>query len=311
MKVLVTGASGFVGRSLVPYLRDCGFEVVAATRKGSRFGEVAITDIGCSTDWKAALMGCQAVVHTAARVHRMKESTLQGMEQARRVNTHGSLHLARQAAASGVHRFIFISSVKVNGESGFFSADSPCDPDDAYGISKYEAEVGLAEIATKTGMQLIILRLPLVYGPGVGANFLRLMQLVQSGLPLPLGAVTNRRSMVYLGNLIDVIRTCLHAPIVGNKIWYVSDGEDISTADLIRTLASNMGVNLCLLGVPLFLLRLGAAVLGKAATARRLLGSLTVNSSPMCTELGWKPPYSMSQGLRATVDWYQAQAAHK
>jgi nucleoside-diphosphate-sugar epimerase len=311
MKVLITGAGGFVGRALVPYLRDCDFEVVAATRKGTEAGEVAVSDISYSTDWETALVGCHAVVHAAARVHRMEESALEGLEQARRVNTHGSLRLARQAAAAGVHRFIFISSVKVSGEAGFFSADSPCDPRDAYGISKHEAEVGLAEISTQTGMQLIVLRLPLVYGPGVGGNFLRLMSLVENGLPLPLGAVTNLRSMVYLGNLVDAIRTCLQSPIVGNHSWYVSDGEDISTAELIRMLASAMGVKLCLLRVPTLLLKMGAVAFGKTAAARRLLGSLTVDSELMCTELGWQPPYSLSQGLRATADWYQQQTANE
>jgi len=311
MKVLVTGASGFVGSALVPFLRGCGFEVVAATRKGANDGEVAIPDVGPSTDWKAALVDCQAVVHAAARVHRMEEAALDGLVQARLVNTAGTLQLARQAAVAGVRRFVFISSVKVNGEFGFFSTDSPCCPKDAYGISKREAEVGLAEIATLTGMQLIVLRLPLVYGPGVGGNFLSLMHLVKRGLPLPLGAVANRRSMLYLRNLVDAIRACLQVSIEGNRWWYVSDGEDISTAELIRRLSAAMGVQPCLPSVSTSLVRFGSAALGKAAMASRILDSLTVDSGPLCDQLNWRAPYSMSEGLQATVAWFLEQSANK
>jgi len=309
MKVLVTGAGGFVGRALVPYLSELGFEVVAATRLGISPGEVAVADIGPVTNWTVALAGCQAVVHAAARVDRMEESAMEGLEKARRVNTAGSLELARQAATAGVRRFIFISSVKVNGESGFFNANSPCQPVDAYGISKHEAEVGLAEIATQTGMQLIVLRLPIVYGPGVGSNFLRLMRLVERGLPLPFAAVDNRRSLVYLGNLIDAIGACLRTPIVGNYSWYVSDNEVISVPELICALSSAMGVKNYLLPLPPFVLHLIAVALGKAADSRRLLGSLVVDSASLREELGWRAPYSMAQGLRATVVWYREQRA--
>lgn len=308
MKVLVTGANGFVGQALVSCLRQRGLEVVAASRHGAGAGETAVGDIGPNTVWRPLLSGCQAVVHAAARVHQMNEGPMDGLQQARRVNTGGSLALARQAAQAGVRRFIFISSVKVNGEAGAFDASQPCRPADAYGISKLEAESGLAQIAAQSGMELIVLRLPLVYGPGVRANFLRLMKAVDRGMPLPFGKVNNRRSLLYLGNLADAIHACLMGPpSTAARTWYVSDDEDVSTAALARGIALALGVPARLIPVPPALLRLAAAMLGKADAAKRLLGSLTVDCHTLRRELGWQPPFSVQEGLQATADWYRTQ----
>jgi nucleoside-diphosphate-sugar epimerase len=266
----------------------------------------AVGDIGPETDWHVALGGVEAVVHLAARVHVMRDTSVDPLAAFRAVNTEGTLNLARQAAAAGVKRFIFVSSIKVNGEgrdSPYTEFDLPA-PQDAYAISKWEAEQGLREIESATGMEVVILRPPLVYGPGVGANFLRLMRSVERGWPMPFGRVDNRRSLLYLGNFTDAIRVCLDHPAAAGKTFLVSDGDDVSSADLIRRLALAMCRPARLLPVPPSWLRAAGVLFGRGAEVDRLLGSLCVDSSQIRRELGWRPPFSMDEGLRQTADYY-------
>ncbi len=264
---------------------------------------VAVGDIHEATEWSAALNGCSTVVHLAARVHVMNERSSDPLREFRRTNVDGTLHLARQAARSGVRRFVFVSSIKVNGEATsaghpFTAADAPA-AGDAYGISKMEAEQGLPTIARDTGMEVVIVRPPLVYGPGVKANFASLMRAVQRGIPLPLGSVSNnRRSLVALDNLVDLLITCIHHPAAAGQTFLVSDGEDLSTTALIRRIGQAIGTPARLLPVPPALLELGAAVVGKRDMAQRLLGNLQVDITHTRTTLGWAPPISVDEGLR-------------
>jgi len=250
-----------------------------------------------------ALAGCHAVVHLAARVHMMRDGVLDPLVLYREINTEATLNLARQAADAGVKRFVFISSIKVNGEGGdaaYREIDAPV-PADAYAISKWEAELGLQRIARETGLEVVILRPPLVYGPGVKANFLRLMQWAQKGWPLPLGAIRNRRSLLYLGNFVDAIRLCVEHPAAAGKTFLLDDGEAVSTPDLIRAVAHAMGRSARLLAVPVKVVELAGALSGKHAAVARLTGSLWVDSSLIRSRLNWAPPYSMEAGLAATV----------
>jgi nucleoside-diphosphate-sugar epimerase len=304
MTVLVTGANGFVGRALCDHLIAAGHAVTRAVRRGSGLpDEVVVGDIGPSTDWRAALAGCHAVVHLAARVHMMRDDAHHPLALYRETNTEATLNLARQAVDAGVKRFVFISTIKVNGEgrdAAYLEADTPV-PEDAYAISKWEAEQGLRRIAQETGLEVVILRPPLVYGPGVKANFLRLMQIVQRGWPLPLGAVRNRRSLLYLGNFVDAIRACIEHPGAAGQTFMIDDGEPVSTPGLIRALARAMGRPARLLPVPPALLEFAGALLGRRAAVGRLTGSLHVDSSAIRLRLGWTPPFSMREGLDATV----------
>lgn len=308
MKVLVTGANGFVGNALVADLRARGHEVVAATRRPSE-NTVGVGELDGTTDWRAALQGCDAVVHTAARVHQMNEQAQYAEALYRTTNVEATLNLARQAAAADVRRFVCISSIKAMGEGGHFSADTPCHPQDAYGRSKREAEETLLKLSAETGLEIVILRLPLVYGPGVKGNFLSLMRAVQKGLPLPLGAVANARSLLYLGNLVDVIALCLTHPVAAGRVFLPSDGPEISTSGLIRGIAKAMDRKARLLPIPPSLMLAAAGMLGKGPAAARLFGDLTVDSAPLFTELGWRPPFTMGEGLRVTVQWYSGAEA--
>lgn len=304
MKVLVTGASGFVGKALCRELAAVGHEVMQASRQAS--GEPSgcvIARIDGRTDWGKCLLGCEAVVHLAARVHVMRDTSVDPLGEFRRINVEGTLNLARQAAASGVRRFVFISSIKVNGEGGDrpYSEPDPAAPQDDYSRSKWEAEQGLREIAKQTGMEVVILRPPLVYGPGVGANFRRLMEVVARGLPLPFGSIKNRRSLLYLGNLVDAIRVCLTHPKAANNTYLLSDGEDVSTSELIRRLAQAMDRPARLLPVPPAWFDFAGRLLGKQQEVARLLGSLAVDSEMIRRELDWQPPFTMTQGLAETV----------
>jgi nucleoside-diphosphate-sugar epimerase len=306
--VLVTGANGFVGCGLCASLRAVGCEVIRAVRRARAADELQIGDIDGGTDWKPALARpVDAVVHLAARVHVMRDESDSALEQYRRVNTQGTLNLARQCAARGVRRFVFVSTVKVLGEGREtpYQADDPAIPVDPYAISKWDAEQDLRRLAVQTGMEVVVVRPPLVYGPGVGANFLRLMRLVDRGLPIPLGAVDNRRSLVYLGNLVDAIRVCLIHPEAAGRTYLVSDGDDVSTPELIRCIASALERPASLLPVPPTVMRVVGRMLGKGAEVDRLLGSLTVDIEPIRRELEWRPPYSMQEGLRATAEWYR------
>lgn len=310
----MTGASGFVGQALCAELLRHGYCVRGAVRQVEgrtalqEVGEsVAVGAINAATDWTAALDGCEVVVHLAARVHVMDDKAVDPLAEFRETNTEGTLNLVRQAVRAGVKRFIFISSIKVNGEgrdAAYLETDTPA-PADAYAISKWEAEQGLQRIAADTGLEVVILRPPLVYGPGVKANFLRLMQLVQKGWPLPLGAIRNRRSLLYLGNFVDAIRLCVEHPAAAGQTFLLDDGEPVSTPVLIRAVAQAMGRPARLLGMPASVLEFGGALLGKRAAVARLTGSLWVDSSLIRSRLGWTPPYALRQGLNATVAAYK------
>jgi nucleoside-diphosphate-sugar epimerase len=307
---MVTGASGFVGRALWHELHAASRHCIAALRMslpGCGDEQVIVGDIGPDTDWRTALQGIDCVVHLAARTHVLDERSADPPAVYRRINVEATRHLAQQAAAAGVRRFVFLSSIKVNGESTgerpFTAFDAPL-PLDAYGISKREAENALRQVGADTGMDIVILRPPLVYGPGVKGNFLRLLQAVARGTPLPLASINNRRSLVYVGNLVDALITCIDAPAAAGKTFLVSDGEDVSTPVLIRKLAEVLNVTPLLLPCPPALLHFGAALLGKRAAAMRLTGSLTVDSTALRQALGWQPRYSLDQGLKATAQWY-------
>lgn len=313
---LVTGATGLVGQALCQELLVREHVVRAGVRRvddAARLPpdcEVAqVGNVGGDTNWRSTLRGVDTLVHLAARVHVMQDSAADPLAEFRKVNVEGTLNLARQAAEAGVWRFVFLSSVKVNGEGGsviYRETDSPA-PQDAYGISKHEAELGLQEIAAETGMEVVIIRPPLVYGPEVKANFLCLMQWVAWGVPLPLGAARNQRSLVYLGNLVSAIDACLTHPSAANQTFLVSDGEDLSTTDLIRRLARAMGRPARLIPVPAAVLMAGATLLGKREVAARLCGTLQVDITKVREMLGWTPPVSVDEGLRRTAEHYLQQ----
>lgn len=309
MRVLITGASGFVGRTLSVEAVSRGVAVLGATRTrhdlSADASNIVVPRVDGSTDWRDALRGCSALVHLAARVHVMQETTADPLTEFRRVNVQGTLNLARQAAAAGARRFVFISSIKVNGEATQpgerFTAEDAVEPLDAYGISKMEAEQGLRQIAQQTGMEVVIIRPPLVYGPGVKANFAALMRAVQRGWPLPLGAVHNQRSLVALDNLVDFIITCITHPQAANQTFLVSDGQDLSTTELVRGMAHAAGVPARLLPVPVRALKAGASLLGKGDAVQRLCGNLQVDMSKARSLLGWVPPVSVEEGLRRAM----------
>lgn len=308
MKVMLTGASGFVGQAAAEAFSNVGIEVVRTTRITTN-NTVGIGNVDCKTDWRRALNGCAAVVHLAARAHVIRDDAIDPLAVYRSVNTEGTLNLATQAAAAGVRRFIFVSSVKVNGESttpgtAFKEIDVPC-PEDPYGISKHAAEVGLRKIANETGLEVVFIRPPLVYGPGVKGNFSTLMRWLKRGIPLPLASVTdNRRSLVALDNLVDLLLTCIEHPAAANEIFLVSDGIDLSTAELLQRLGLAMGKPVRLLPVSPSSLQAAANLLGKSDMARRLLGNLQLDISHTCQKLGWKPPISVDEGLRRAAQGF-------
>lgn len=306
--ILVTGASGFVGSALVKHLAQQGFRVRACSRyrtvSANEFVDVALkVDLLTVQDLKPLLEGVSCVVHAAARVHVMRETSNDPLADFRLMNVEVTLRLARQAAAAGVKRFIFLSTIKVNGESSpldrpFTATDQP-NPQDAYAISKLEAERGLQQIATETGLEVVIIRPPLVYGPGVSANFGRLLAWLNKGIPLPLGCVTaNRRSFVAIDNLVDLIVVCLTHPKAANQTFLISDGHDVSTAELLRCMAKALNRKALLVPVPARLLASAAKLLGATEAAQRLLQSLQVDIVKNEALLGWTPPFSLEQGLQ-------------
>ena len=311
-KFLITGANGFVGKALCAELLRQGQSVRAAVRSANTPIEnlevAAVGSINGETDWTDALRGVDVVIHLAARAHVMRENAENPLEEFRKVNVAGTERLARMAAQAGVKRFVFLSSIKVNGEETGaipFSEQNAPAPQDPYAISKWEVEQALHRIAAETGMEVVVLRCPLVYGPGVKGNFLRLMQAVDRGIPLPLALADNRRSLIYLGNLTGAIMACRERREAAGKTYLVSDGENVSTAQLITQMAQALGKPARLWPCPVGLIKFAGKVTGKSGEVARLLGSLCIDSSKIRRELGWASPYTLKQGLRETADWYR------
>ena len=309
--ILVTGANGFVGRALMAELAARKVGVRGAVRRSDAIlpGSecVVVGDVNGNTDWHDALTGATKVVHLAARAHITHETAEDPFAAFHSINTEGTLNLARQAAQAGVRRFVFVSTIKVNGEGKetfYTEADTPA-PEGAYAISKWKAELGLRDIAAQTGMEIVVLRAPLVYGPGVGANFLRLVQALDAGWPLPLDGIINRRSLIYLGNLVNAIRISLIHPGAANKLFLLSDSEDVSTTDLVRRLAVALDAKPRLFALPRTWIKQAAIVLNKRRAVDRLWGSLFVDSRRIQHELDWSPPFSMNIGLAETAKWYR------
>lgn len=311
--VMVTGASGFLGRALARALASRGALVRGVVRapagdpdSGPGVSYHQVGDIDGNTRWQESLAGAEVVVHCAARVHVMDDDAASPFTAFRTVNRDGTLNLARQAAEAGVRRFVFISSVKVNGEHtdnrGPFEADEAPAPEDAYGISKREAEDGLRVIAQETGMDVVIIRPPLVYGPGVKGNFRSLLKLAGLPVPLPFGAIDNRRSLVYLGNLVDFICAAAEHPTAANQTFLVSDGDDLSTTRLLQQLRMALGRRPMLVPVPPILFRAAGTLFGKRSLVQRLCGSLQVDIAKARRLLGWQPPFTVQQGLADTVN---------
>lgn len=306
-RVLVTGSSGFVGRSLVKHLAATGSLGVRAASRKSMAGDrgvesVRSPDLTGNADWRSLLMDVQLVVHSAARVHVMSDQAEDPLAEFRAVNVEGTLALARQAAEAGVKRFIFISSIKVNGEQTkpgrpFYADDSPA-PVDPYGISKLEAEEALKSLGEQTAMEVVIIRPVLVYGPGVGANFKRMLRWLERGVPLPLGAVDNRRSLVAMDNLVNLIEVCLLHPAAAGQTFLAGDGEDFSTSRLLQVLAEGMGRSARLLPIPIKWLKWIGKLSGRSAEINRLTGSLQVDLTKNRELLGWVPPVQAGQALR-------------
>lgn len=310
-KILVTGTTGFLGSFLVKHLSTIPeISVIAPLRKNEAElpENVQVThlfDINESTDWRESLACVDIVVHAAARVHVMNEEPSQSIEIFRKVNVQGTLRLARQAAEAGVKRFIYISSIKVNGEStsfndAFTASDTPR-PSDAYGVSKWEAEQELMQLAQTGAIEVVIIRPVLIYGPGVGANFHQMLQWLIKGIPLPFGSVNNSRSFVFVNNVVDLISTCIDHPCAGNEVFLVSDDEDVSTTQLMRRLLTSLGAKTRLIPVPVKVLIFLADLVGRGTVAQRLLGSLKVDIQKNRRLLDWRPPYTLNDGLQVTA----------
>ena len=310
-KVFITGSTGFIGRALVSRLiaLQC-FDVLAISRKkpmpvvhGIQY--MQIRDLAADTDWRVGLLDVDIVVHVAARVHVMNDTEVDPLGEFRRINVDGTLNLARQAALAGVSRFIFISSIGVNGfksliGKAYSETDKP-NPYNAYALSKWEAEQSLMQIAAETGLEVVIIRPPLVYGCNAPGNFGALMRAVRRSWPLPLGAVHNQRSLVALDNLVDLIITCITHPHAANQTFLVSDGQDLSTTELVRSMARAAGVSTRLLPIPVWALQAAGTLLGKGDAVQRLCGNLQVDISKSRRLLGWVPPVTTLEGLRRAM----------
>lgn len=313
--VLVTGATGFVGHFLCDCLLSQGFGVRGTLLKSESASSlvdgvepVIVEPLGADTPWSHAFVGVNTIVHLAARVHIMDDSAVDPLTEFRKVNVEGTLKLARDAVNAGVKRLLFISSIKVNGEENSkpYSHNSPPNPSDPYGISKLEAEKAIRKIEAETGLEVVVVRPTLVYGPGVKANFLNMMKIISRGIPLPLASITNRRSLIYVGNLVDALTTCATHPSAAGKTYLVSDGEDVSIPELIRRTADALGMSAHLFPVPVSLMKLAGKLTGKSGAVNRLTGSLTVDCSKIRRELDWHPPYTIDDGLRKTAEWFNS-----
>jgi nucleoside-diphosphate-sugar epimerase len=312
MRLLVTGANGFLGSALSSTLVDRARDEVfgffrtapAATGKSPHLTAL-IGSLDPNENWDAIPRASDALIHTAARVHQMRDTASDPLVEYRRINVAGTLNLARRAAALGLRRFIFISTLKVNGESTgtgkSYSADDTPAPLDPYGVSKWEAEQGLREIALQTGMEVVIIRPPLIYGPGVKGNFKTMVQWLNLGIPLPLGAILNQRSFVNLDNLVDLIVTCIDHPAAANQTFLASDGVDLSTPELLRRMAGALGKTVRLIAVPPWLLKIAGATLGKREAVHRLCDSLCADITKTRRMLDWSPIASVDDGLRKTA----------
>lgn len=321
--IAVTGASGFVGKALCDQLECHGFAVRRLVRSLSGFhpNEIEVGDINADTDWSSALSGASTIVHCAARTHVMNDLSANPLASYRSINVNGTRRLAKEATRLGVKRLVFLSSIKVNGERTtlmrrafdpngielmpsidipFTSFDAPF-PQDDYGITKLEAELELWRESLKSSLEVVVIRAPLVYGPGVRANFLRLIRLVQREWPLPLSLLNNRRSLVALDNLIDLLILCTMHPNAAGQVFLVSDGEDLSTPELIRRLARIMDVSVRLFPVPPSMLNFAGRLIGRHEEVDRLIGTLQVDISHTCKMLGWSPLISVDEGLRRTI----------
>jgi nucleoside-diphosphate-sugar epimerase len=316
--ILVTGANGFVGAALTAELvRRYPGAVRATVRRAVAQAlpgvDYAVTHgLAPEADWTPALAGVTAIVHAAARVHVMRERAADPLAEFRRVNVAGTLRLAEQAAAAGVRRFVFVSSIKVNGEATpkerpFTAGDEPR-PLDPYGISKHEAEQALRALAARSGLEVVVIRPPLVYGPGVKANFFAMLKWLARGVPLPFGAIHNRRSLVAIDNLVDLLVRCVEHPAAANRTFLVSDDEDLSTTDLLRRLGAALGRPARLIPVPEQWLVLLARAAGGAQLAQRLCGSLCVDIGETRRLLDWSPPIDVDEGLRRTVEAFLREA---
>lgn len=312
--VFVTGATGFVGSALVPHMIDKGFHVVAAVLPGEDAGHLpsavvrrTVEPLSDSSDYSESLKDIDIVIHLAARVHIMHETASEPLQEFRKVNVDGARRLAQQAARAGVKRFFFMSTIGVNGSTSgtvpFCESDTPR-PHNPYSISKLEAETALKEVSAETGIELVIVRAPLVYGPSNPGNFLSFLHIVSKAVPLPFATIYNKRSLLYVGNLADAIFTCITQPAAGGNTYLVSDGDDVSIIELVRRTASALGVPTRLFAFPLFLIRLAGAITGKSSMVDSLTGSLMVDSTKIRRELGWHPPFTMEDGLKETADWY-------
>ena len=325
--LLVTGASGFVGRAVCNSALNLKMTNLKMAVRGSHRSAasqslvpkgveaIEIPSVDGSTDWSRALIGVDVVVHLVARAHVIRETAQDPLAAFREVNTAGTERLARMAAAAGVRRLVYLSSIGVNGRRTFsvpFTEEDTPDPKEAYAISKWESEQLLRQVSRETGLEIVILRPPLVYGQGVGANFLRLLDLVRKRIPLPLASVSNRRSFIYVENLSDAILKCAMHACAAGQTYLVCDDESISTPELIDQLAQFMRVPARMFPCPPRLLGLAGKLMGKSAEVSRLLHSLVVDATKIHSEIGWAPPYTLSHGLKETVDWYlTARAVHK
>ncbi len=321
MTILLTGATGFVGSALTQHLHQQGHSLTATVRRVTdnlppSIQQIPLGDLLPNTDWTSVLNNVDTVIHLAARVHIMRDTAANPLEEFRRTNTAATLNLAQQAAAAGVHRFIYLSSIKVNGEytvlnKPFTEDKINASTNDPYGLSKYEAEQGLKEIAQQADMEIVIIRPPLVYGAGVKGNFQSMMNWLTKGIPLPLGGIHNQRSLVALPNLIDLIIICIDHPAAANQTFLVSDGEDLSTTELLKRLSKVLGKKPRLLPVPQKLLEISLNLIGQKAIAQRLCGNLQIDMTHTRELLDWTPPVSVDEALWQTAETYLKQLKQK